>query len=37
MKAPRGLDKALFARLVAGDWIARHQSLLICGPTDPAS
>src|SRR5438105_2017032 len=33
MKAPRGLDKALFAELVAGDWIARHQSLLICGPT----
>ena len=33
MKAARGLDKALFARLVAGDWIARHQSLLICGPT----
>jgi DNA replication protein DnaC len=27
------VDKALFARLVAGDWIARHQSLLICGPT----
>jgi DNA replication protein DnaC len=33
MKAPRGLDRALFAKLVAGDWIARHQSLLICGPT----
>ncbi len=33
MKASRGLDKALFARLVAGDWIAQHQSLLICGPT----
>ena len=33
MKAPRGLDKALFAKLVAGDWIARHQNLLICGPT----
>src|SRR5665811_2054124 len=33
MKAPRGLDKTLFAGLVAGDWIARHQSLLICGPT----
>ena len=33
MKASRGLDKALFAKLVAGDWIARHQSLLICGPT----
>jgi DNA replication protein DnaC len=33
MKAARGLDKALFAKLVAGDWIARRQSLLICGPT----
>jgi len=33
IKAQRGLDKALFAKLVAGDWIARHQSLLICGPT----
>src|SRR4026209_903529 len=33
MKVSRGLDKALFAKLVAGDWIARHQSLLICGPT----
>jgi DNA replication protein DnaC len=33
MKAQRGLDKALFAKLVVGDWIARHQSLLICGPT----
>src|ERR1700733_13845854 len=37
MKVSRGLDKALFAKLVAGDWIARHQSLLICGPTEPAS
>ena len=25
---PRGLDKALFTKLVAGDWIARHQCLL---------
>ena len=33
MKVSRGLDKALFVKLVAGDWIARHQSLLICGPT----
>src|SRR5271170_6749822 len=33
MKAQRGLDKALFVKPVAGDWIARHQSLLICGPT----
>ena len=29
MKAPRGLDKALFAKLAAGDWIARHQNLII--------
>jgi hypothetical protein len=26
MKASRGLDKALFAKLVAGDWITRHPS-----------
>ncbi len=32
-KAPRGLDKGLFAKLVAGEWIARRQNLLICGPT----
>ena len=31
MKAARGLDKALFAKLAAGDWIARHQNL-ICRP-----
>src|SRR5450432_3431297 len=33
MKASRGLDKALFAKLVAGDWIARHQNLAIIGKT----
>ena len=33
MKAARGLDKALFQRLVAGEWIERHQNLLIIGPT----
>jgi DNA replication protein DnaC len=33
MKAQRGLDEAPFTKLVAGDWIARHQSLLVCGPT----
>ena len=33
MKAPRGLDKALFQKLVAGEWIERHQNLLIIGPT----
>ena len=33
MKAPRGLDKALFAKLVAGDWIDQHQNLIIVGKT----
>src|SRR5215212_8292491 len=33
MKAPRGLDKALFQKLVAGDWINRHQNLIIIGKT----
>ena len=33
MKAPRGLDKALFARLVSGDWIDQHQNLIVIGPT----
>ena len=31
MKAPRSLDKGLFQKLVAGDWIERHQNLLIIG------
>ena len=31
LKAPRGLDKALLAKLVTGDWIDRHQNLLIIG------
>ena len=33
MKAPRGLDKALFAKLAAGDWIDQHQNLIVIGPT----
>jgi DNA replication protein DnaC len=33
MKALRGLDKALFAKLAAGDWISQHQNLIIIGPT----
>ena len=37
MKAPRGLDKALFQKLTAGEWIERHHNLLIIGPTEPAS
>jgi DNA replication protein DnaC len=32
MKAPRGLDKALFHKLAAGDWIDRHQNLIVIGP-----
>jgi DNA replication protein DnaC len=33
MKVARGLDKALWSKLVAGDWIARHQNLAIIGQT----
>jgi DNA replication protein DnaC len=36
-RAPRGLDRPLFQKLVAGDWINAHDNLAICGPTDPAS
>jgi DNA replication protein DnaC len=36
-KAPRGLDRALFQKLAAGEWIERHNNLLIIGPTEPAS
>jgi DNA replication protein DnaC len=32
MRTPRGLDRALLARLVAGDWIDRRQNCLITGP-----
>jgi DNA replication protein DnaC len=30
-RTPRGIDRAVFARLVAGDWIDRHENLLITG------
>ena len=30
---PRGLDRALFARLMTGRWVAEHQNVLLCGPT----
>lgn len=33
LRAPRGLDKALFHKLAAGEWIERHYNLLIIGPT----
>jgi len=32
-RSGRGLDRALFMKLVAGDWIAKHDSLVITGPT----
>ncbi len=31
--AARGLDRVVFQRLVNGDWIERHQDLLVTGPT----
>ncbi len=37
MKAPRDLDKALFAKLVLGDWIAQRQNLIVIGPTESDS
>jgi DNA replication protein DnaC len=32
-RATRGLDRALFTRLAAGEWIDRHQGVLLTGPT----
>lgn len=32
-RATRGLDRALFQKLVIGDWIDARDSLIICGPT----
>jgi DNA replication protein DnaC len=32
-KAARGLDRALFAKLAAGDWVARAENLIIIGKT----
>jgi DNA replication protein DnaC len=31
--ARRGLDRALFLKLAAGDWIRQHRNLLVTGPT----
>src|SRR6476620_10035740 len=33
LRTVRGLDRGLFQKLVAGDWIDRHHNLLIIGPT----
>jgi DNA replication protein DnaC len=30
---PRGLDRALFRRLLTGDWVRGHHNVLITGPT----
>lgn len=32
-RARRGLDRALFQRLTQGEWIERHENILITGPT----
>ena len=32
-RSSRSLDRGLFVKLVAGDWIAAHDNLVICGPT----
>ncbi|WP_283848582.1 ATP-binding protein [Bradyrhizobium sp. SRL28] len=31
LRTPRGIDRAVFARLVGGDWIDRNENLLITG------
>ena len=33
LRTPRGIDRAVFARLVAGDWIDRNENLLVTGAT----
>src|SRR4051794_19822203 len=32
-RAARGLDRALFQKLIIGDWINAHDNLVITGPT----
>jgi DNA replication protein DnaC len=32
-RTARGLDRALFQKLVNGDWIDAHDNLVLCGPT----
>jgi len=32
---PRGLDRAVVRRLLAGDWVRAHQNVLVTGPTEP--
>ena len=35
LRTPRGIDRAVFAKLVAGDWIDRNENLLVTGATSP--
>lgn len=37
LRTPRGLGRPVLARLIAGDWVERHDNLSITGPTDLAS
>lgn len=32
-RSERGLDRALFMKLLGGDWIGAHDNLAICGPS----
>ena len=32
-RAARGLDRARFQKLAAGEWIETHDNLILCGPT----
>lgn len=32
-RTPRGIDRAVFAKLIAGDWIDRNENLLVTGAT----
>ena len=32
-RAARGLDRVVFQRLTSGEWIERHQDVLVTGPT----
>ena len=33
LRTPRGIDRAVFARLIVGDWIDRNENLLVTGAT----
>ncbi|MCK1470708.1 ATP-binding protein, partial [Bradyrhizobium sp. CW10] len=33
LRSPRGIDRAVFAKLAEGRWIDRHENLLVTGAT----